>query len=257
MSALRPATLEVVDRYWADWLGCEVGALRPAATLVCPHGPGLSDYDGTFVLLAGGAPVVSLPPALLAELAPAARRWSVELVRDPVGLVVAHHPVRLVARVVGPAWVGYADAGSLRSPADGHAQLLTAADAPRVAALRRACTPEEWAHGGHTLEEGAAAGAFVDGHLAALAGYTRWGEHLAHISVVVHPAHRGLGFGRAVVARVAAEALAVGLVAQYRTLEVNAPARAVAASLGFVSHLASVAARYRPTPPGQSSNLAE
>jgi GNAT superfamily N-acetyltransferase len=254
------ASIELVDRYWAEWLGCTVPDLRPTSTRVHAHGPGLADYDGTFVLLAGGAPVISLPPALVPALEPVARRWSAEQVRDPVALAAAHLPVRDVARVVGPAWVGYADAGTLAAPAGVRARLLTGADASAVAALRAACAPEEWEHGGHALEEGTATGAFTRAAtgalLAALAGYTCWGNRLAHISVVTHPAHRGRGFGRAVVAGAASHALEAGLVPQYRTLEANAAARALAASVGFAAHLTTVAVPYRVAQPRPAHGVA-
>lgn len=253
MGALGAATARAVDRFWAGWLGCPADALRPPATLVFAHGPGLAGYDGTFVLLAGGAPVVSLPPALLAgPLGEAARGWSAEQVRAPTALALAHRPHADVGQVVGPAWVGYADAATLAAPrttrgraAEGHARPLTAADAPALAALRDACGPEAWEHGGHALADGPAAGAFADGRLAAVAGYARWGERLAHVSVVTHPDYRGRALGRAAVARVAALALARGLVPQYRTLESNAPARALAGALGFTAHLTTVAARHQ------------
>jgi GNAT superfamily N-acetyltransferase len=80
-----------------------------------------------------------------------------------------------------------------------------------MAELRGACDPEEWEHGGHALDDGPAAGVFVDGRLTALAGYTRWGGRLAHLSVVTHPAWRGHGFARAAVAHVATHGAAGGL----------------------------------------------
>ena len=262
MRALRAATVNAVDRYWAAWLGCTPGSLRPAMTAVIEHGPGLADYDGTFVLLAGGAPVISLPRARLGALEARARHWCGEQVRAPGELARAHEPHVEVARVVGPAWVGYADAGTLIAPPamptpGSRSRLLTSADAPMLAELRRACDAEEWEHGGHALEDGTAAGAFVDERLVALAGYTRWGDRLAHLSVVTHPAWRGHGFGRAAVAHVAAHALDRGLVAQYRTLEANAASRGLGTALGFLPLLTTVAARYRSAPRGRLKDVAE
>ena len=262
MRTLRAATVNAVDRYWAAWLGCTPRSLRPARTAVIEHGPGLADYDGTFVLLAGGAPVVSLPRARLGTLGARARCWSVEQVRAPGELARAHEPHVEVERVVGPTWVGYADAGTLIAPPalptpGSRSRLLTSVDAPVVAALRRACDAEEWEHGGHALEDGTAAGAFVDERLVALAGYTRWGDRLAHLSVVTHPAWRGHGFGRAAVAHVAAHALDRGLVAQYRTLEANAASRGLGTALGFLPLLTTVAARYRSAPRGRLKDVAE
>jgi predicted GNAT family acetyltransferase len=87
------------------------------------------------------------------------------------------------------------------------------------------------------------AGVFADGVLAAAAGYEVWGETIAHIAVVTHPAFRGRGLGAAAVSRIAAEAVERGLLAQYRTLEANAPSLAIADRLGFQPYARSLAVR--------------
>ena len=90
------------------------------------------------------------------------------------------------------------------------------------------------------------AGTFAAGVLAAIAGYEVWGDAIAHISVVTHPAHRGRGLGAAAVSRIAAEALERGLLAQYRTLEANASSLAIADRLGFQPYARSLAVRLAP-----------
>jgi predicted GNAT family acetyltransferase len=90
-----------------------------------------------------------------------------------------------------------------------------------------------------------ASGVYHGNELVALAGYEVWGEMIAHIAVVTHPAFRGRGFGRCAVAHVARAALAAGLIPQYRTLESNLASIRVAESLGFslYAYATSVAVR--------------
>jgi predicted GNAT family acetyltransferase len=82
--------------------------------------------------------------------------------------------------------------------------------------------------------------------LVAVAGYTVWGDVIAHIAVITHPQYRGQGYGRAVVSRLTEEVLRQGLVPQYRTLEANQPSMAIARTLGFAYYATTVAVRLKP-----------
>lgn len=78
------------------------------------------------------------------------------------------------------------------------------------------------------------------GWLSALAGYDLWGKSVAHICIITHPACRGRGHGRAAVSELTRLVLARRLIAQYRTLDGNAPAMAIAAVLGFERYATTV-----------------
>jgi hypothetical protein len=249
----------VVDRYWAEWLGCTVPDLRPTSTRVHAHGPGLADYDGTFVLLAGGAPVISLPPALVPALEPVARRWSAEQSVIPSPSRRPHLPVRDVARVVGPAWVGYADAGTLAAPAGVRARLLTGADAPQW----RRCAPRAPPRSGSTGDTRSRRGPPPAPSPAPPRRFTSGPGRVHLLGQSPGPHQRGHAPGppRARVRarrrrRAASHALEAGLVPQYRTLEANAAARALAASVGFAAHLTTVAVPYRVAQPRPAHGVA-
>lgn len=242
---LSPEARAVADAYWARVFGCAPERLRPSGPLVLPHSPELADYSGVYLLTFGAAPVVSLPPSLVeshgARAAAAAR--------DGLGDEARWRAVfsGRVETVIGPAAIRYADRGTLRPlPPDDSTRLLTLDDADALAALRRACWPVEWEHGGSELGNHPVAGAFAGGVLAAVAGYEVWGETIAHIAVATHPAFRGRGLGAAAVSRIATEALERGLLAQYRTLETNAPSLAIADRLGFQPYARSLAVRLAP-----------
>ncbi len=88
-------------------------------------------------------------------------------------------------------------------------------------------------------------GAFAGGGLAVVAGYEVWGDQIAHLAIVTHPAHRGRGLGAAAFAFAARAALDAGLIAQHRALLSNTHSMSIARRLGFVPYSVSLAVRLR------------
>lgn len=241
---LAPSTLDAADGYWAAFLGVPRSRLRSPRPLAIPHAGGLSDYRGVYVQAFGGAPLVSLPPGLLAPFGPAAAAAAPGLGEDEDRWRAVFGA--RVDRVVGPAAIAYADAGTFRGLSiDAELRPLTEADRPALDALRDAMPAEEWDHGGGDLGGMPVFGAFADGVLAARAGYEVWGGRIAHLSVATHPAHRGRGRGAAVFASATRAALEAGLVAQHRALQSNTQSLRIARRLGFVPYAASLAVRLR------------
>jgi GNAT superfamily N-acetyltransferase len=244
VSKLTTAATRAIDEYWSASFACAVDALRPARAVVVPfaaHNP----YNGVYAMSFGAEPIISVPGSRVDELTPLLRSWTSHTL---------HHPERALASlgepaqtVIGPAWVGYADAGTFHADAlRQRARLLDADDAPAVETLRQSCPVHEWDHGGtQQIGDNTVAGSFADDVLVALAGYEMWGDRLAHLSVVTHPAHRGLGHGRSAVALIARHALEQGHVLQYRALESNTASRRVADALGFEHWATSLAIRFR------------
>lgn len=206
---LTAASLATIDAHWAAWLGCTIEELR-GQDIVVPH-----RGRGIFILSRAGA-VVAVPPGIAAD------------------------------RVVGPAFIGYLDEATFAGDEDAEARLLDDSDADATEALRVACEPLAWEHGGpsHAV---AAVGVFHGATLAALSSYEIWSERIAHIGIVTHPAHRGGGLGTAAARAMTRIALARGLVAQYRTLLANAPSMAIARRLGFERYATTVSIRFSPT----------
>jgi GNAT superfamily N-acetyltransferase len=237
-------TLDLLDDYWAGFLGITRERLRPARPLAVAHA-GLGDYAGMYAQSFGGAaPVVSLPPAMIARYGQAAADAAAGGLADDERWRGVFEDA--LEAVVGPAEIRYADAGTLRpARGDAGARLLGEADRPALERLRRACGATEWEHGGSELGPHPVAGAFADAELAAVAGYEVWSGRIAHIAVLTHPAHRGRGLGAVVVRHVARAAVDAGLVAQYRTLASNTPSLGIADALGFVGYAVSLAVRLR------------
>ncbi len=237
---LGPSSLAAITRYWAGFFGRPAASLVAPGVQIVPHAE-LEHYRGVFCLQRGAATLVSVPPDRpgdwQARLAPLGADALMDAAAMAGQLGVAP------AQVIGPAAVAYADAAALRPlPAVG-TRPLTALDEQAHMALKAACSPLEWAHGGSELELLPLVGRFARGQLVALTGYELWGEQIAHSAVVTHPAHRGRGYGAEAVSLLAEQVIARGMIAQYRTLRANTPSLRLGASLGFVPFAQTLAVR--------------
>jgi GNAT superfamily N-acetyltransferase len=239
MPALTADTIATVDGYWAADLGCRRDELRSPHPVVLSHADDRS--AGIFILLIGEGPIISLPRHLYPVLHTTTERWSAAEVLDATFL-----RTRLgerAERIIGPAFIGYAERVTFRAIESNVACLLGAPDHQSVATLRAACDPVEWEHGGSGLGPNPAAGVYVGRKLVTLAGYQVWGGELAHIAIITHPHHRGHGYAGAAVSKLTETVLAHGLVPQYQTLDRNRPSIHVAQTLGFVRYGTSMAVR--------------
>ena len=242
---LAPATIEVADGYWAGFLGVPRSRLRPPRPFAVPHAAELGDYRGVYVQAFGGAPLVSLPMDLLVPLGQAVAEAASQGLEEDADRWRAVLGGR-VDRLVGPAAIAYADAGTFRGLSiAAEMRPLAEKDRPALDALRDSMPAEAWDEGGGEYDGTTVFGAFADGVLAARAGYEVWGGRIANLGVVTHPAHRGRGLGAAVFASAARAALEAGLVAQHRALQSNTHSMRIARRLGFVPYATSLAVRLR------------
>jgi hypothetical protein len=145
ISALDSTFLDLVDSYWAEFLGCSPGVLRHDRTQLLRHA-GLGDYAGCYIIEFGAAPVVSLPADEVETYRDVIARWQPGVVRTPAMPQAAFHD--RIARIIGPAFIGYADTKLFKKLAGGDARLLTDTDEKAVEILRNACPAEEWDNGG-------------------------------------------------------------------------------------------------------------
>jgi GNAT superfamily N-acetyltransferase len=196
---------------------------------------------GIFVLLIGEAPVISLPRHLSPVLRATAEHWSAADVLDVTCLRT--WVGERVERIMGPAFIGYADWTTFRAVEPNVACLLGARDYQQVATLCAACDAIEWELGGNVLGPNPAAGVYVGRELVALAGYQVWGGELAHIAIITHPQQRGHGYAGAAVSKLTEIVRAQGLVPQYQTFDSNRPSIQVVQTLGFVRYGTSMAMR--------------
>lgn len=242
MRELSQPTLDAVDRYWAAFFGCDSAIFVAPGTTILPHA-GIGDYHGLFWFRRRETLIISVPAARLERDRIALGGVPATLLDDlPRLQALIAAPIE---RVVGPAFVGYADAMTFQPVVARATRLLTADDRECFEDFRRACSTLEWEHGGSDLDEQPVAGCFVGDEIVAAGGFELWGDRIAHIAVVTHPAHRGQGYGRNVVSAIAAVVLERGLIPQYRTLLGNTPSIRIGAALGFAAYAESLSVRLR------------
>ncbi|MDB6078567.1 MAG: family N-acetyltransferase [Akkermansiaceae bacterium] len=224
--------MSIVTAYWAGFFDCISSELFAEPARFNGHVGEMEGYWGAWALFREGSAMISLPPDSEALIS------SLLTTRTIEEFAAALKPV--TERTIGPAYVGYA--ASLSGGSD-LARSLTPADAAALDQLQGACDETDWDHGGGSIDQ-PCSGVFIDGRLAALAGYEIWGGTIAHLSVVTHPAFRGKGHGRDAVAHLAERAIEAGLLPQYRTLESNLASIQIARALGFEHYASSMAVRF-------------
>jgi GNAT superfamily N-acetyltransferase len=242
------ASLEAVLAFWAARLGCDRAQLARPGTSVVRNGPDLAGYRGVTVVLRPPACVVAVPHDWY-ELAagrlgrrPAAAVFDIGLLREVFGSAVD--------RVIGPAWLGYADRSDFTPAPTMGTRPLTDRDLPALRRLADACGPTAWEHSGIRPGSASVFGCHAGGTLAAAGMLEPWGARLLHVGIVTHPAFRGRGYGKAVVSAMTAHGLAAGGVVQYRTLEANLASVGIARTLGFQRFARTLAVRLT-RPPGR------
>jgi GNAT superfamily N-acetyltransferase len=236
-----------IDAYWAAYFGLEPERLDRPGALVVPHAA-LAGYRGALAFRRGACGILSVPPALAASLLPVVSGRTADEVFDARFLEDLFG--NRVDRLVGPAWLGYADASDFRPAATGGVRLLGDADEAALRRLASACGQPDWEHSDLDTGRPPIAARFVGDEIVAAAGYDVWGGALAHVGVATHPLHRGRGHGTAVASAIIETALSRGLIAQWRTLEANTPSTRIAAALGFRAYGATIAVRLLQTEPG-------
>ncbi|GAB3837600.1 GNAT family N-acetyltransferase [Micromonospora andamanensis] len=135
-----------------------------------------------------------------------------------------------VAEVLGPASLAYLDADDVR-PAQLDTTEVVRGDQVDLATLLASATVDDADECGLAEIDSSP---FVVRHgdqCVAAAGYRRWPERVAHMCVLTAADHRGRGLARAVASAAVTDALAGGLLPQWRARP--QPSRRVARALGF------------------------
>jgi hypothetical protein len=221
------ATLtERAREIWAGQAGFDFPAPGAVAVGVAAES-GLCPPGWAGMVVIGGAAVVTVPEARYLDAVRAA------VTAPDVGLI-GRLPV---AEVLGPATLAYAGAVTGLGPCE----RLPAAH-PDVAALVAAVPAAE---AGESALDELTSDAFLlreGARVVAVAGYARWEPAVAHLSVLTAVDRRGRGLARVVAAAAAADALAAGLLPQWRARPVAS--RRVARAIGFVELGEQVSVRW-------------
>ena len=213
----------------------EVRVLTTGASRLCPPGwAGMILLDGAVLAT---APTAEQADLLTAALADAGSLFSLE--RPGTGSLP-------VLESLGPAGLAYLSPADLQSYGDERpedparpAPGVDWAGPDEVAPLLAAADPAE---AGESGLEGLPRAAVVrsGGQVVAACGWERWPADTAHLCVLTHPDHRGRGHATRVAAVASADALAAGLLPQWRARV--RPSLRVADKLGYqlVAHQRSL-----------------
>jgi GNAT superfamily N-acetyltransferase len=227
---------DLVDRAWAQALGCDVRLVHRPGVHVVPGGERLQGLAGVYMARLGEAALVYCPPwvreraeTVLAGLSPA-EAFRADTCARLAGAVTS--------QVHGPSWHGFVDPAHLVTPVEGRGRRL-AVDHPLLTELRHACGDDDWAEGGfffgEDLEDEAAIvyGIEERGRLVAAGNLTPFLSRPADVGLVTRPEERGRGLATSLTVRMVTDVLPhVGIV-RYRALITNAASLRIAASLGF------------------------
>jgi hypothetical protein len=137
----------IADEWWALDFGCDPDELRPERVRVQAHKARLSGTPGIWMLVSGGAPVISMPLDVFKTLGERAEAWTAALISDETRLLqeLSGLAPGRVGKVIGPATISYGSAASL-DLRDAARALLVPAEAS-IAELKAACG-EDWNDGG-------------------------------------------------------------------------------------------------------------
>ena len=239
-------SLQAVVAFWTAHLGCSEVQLAKPRTSVVSNGPELASFRGATVVFRPPACVLAVPADWYEPVASRVGQWPPAAVFDVV--VLRHVFGAAVGQVIGPAWLGYADASDFRPAPTMGARLLGDQDLPQLQRLAAACGPVAWEHSGIHPARPPVFGCFEGEVLAGAGMLERWGDRLLQVGIVTHPDYRGRGYGKAVVSAMTAHGLAAGGVVQYRTLQANLPSVGIAQALGFQRFAQTLAVRLIPPP---------
>jgi RimJ/RimL family protein N-acetyltransferase len=235
-------SIRAIDAYWAADLNCGVEDLH-CDRITVTRNPRLIRHPEAFAFKRDRACVIAVPGALVDAVSAATTGLKADEVFNERFLRRLLGPA--VERIVGPAWLGYADETDFHPLDNPGARLLIPNDMPSLHDLAGRCSVAEWEHSSIEFDREPVFCCFVNGRAVAAATYEVCGLELGHIGVITDPAHRGQGYGKAVVSAVTRYGLDRGLTMQYRTLESNTASVAIARSLGFQRYAATIAVRLK------------
>ena len=218
-----------VHRLWAELAGVPVGSFSTGAPRpVVSPGSGICPPGWVGIVAVADAVLITVPsPAAARTVAPALRAAGEGRLLDPTALA-AH---RLVAEVLGPAWLGYLDPARFVPGHLGRLVERLPSGHDDLAALAAAVGRDE--AGESALEDltSEVVVAREGGAVVCAAGFQRWPHRVAHLGVLTAEPARGRGLASATASAAVEQALSQGPLPQWRARP--SPSRRVAVRLGF------------------------
>lgn len=226
-----------VDRYWAD----ELGLASVAAELPPVSCRAQSRFRGVQVFRIRDVVVIAAPPGRVDGVRDAIAGRAPDAVFTTEWLAGVFGSD--AERILGPAALHYADATTFRFVPGATARALSESDSGAYRDFVTRVPPAEVEESGIPAEVHHVYGVFVGDALCGVAHLEEWRSVIAQIGVVTDPAHRRRGFAKEAVSALARDALARGLVLQWRALVSNEGSIALARAMGFEYYASTIFVR--------------
>lgn len=212
---------EIVDAYWANFLGCTPSALYDYGDTIARH----RTFPGLFCLEIGDSRVLSIASDIntTPPCGPLSREWIYSTLMTSGS----------VDEIYGPGDLLYCTADTFEPNDKTPCQPLKDEDQNT---RERFASQAEWQDGiqNGMLSWAYAFGIYQDGKLVSAATTVVWDDTIAALKVATLPDYRGRGFGRAVTSAVTHTILSeTHLIPQYDTAVNNHPSQQIASGLGF------------------------
>lgn len=228
-----PTTRSRVDASWSKTFDLDPVELHRPGVRVREHNTPRTAWRGLYVLSVDESVFVFTPADLTEPISRALTgvdantalvpEWWRGVFADPA------------VRVLGPSVHHYLDDGTgLAAHAAG--RRLNPLDSAALNALRGAVDVREWQHAGFDEEAPMLFGLFEGDELAAAANLTPGPAAASDVGVLTRQDRRGRGYGTALAATAAKQAIGLYGVARYRSLDTDIASLAVARRLGFTEY---------------------
>lgn len=215
---------EAARAAWAQLLGLDV--LERVQVVFAPESP-LCRRGWIGILGVDGTVTASVPHADLCV--PVEEALAGLTAEDAVCAEVIEPRLPATRSVLGPAPLFYPP----REYVLGELAGVEHVSHDELEALFQFVTPDELDESGMLEVTSLAFGSrTAEGDMAAVCGYRRWSNDVAHLSVLTQPAHRREGHGRRAALAAIRHAMDVGLLPQWRARP--SPSQALARSLGLI-----------------------
>lgn len=232
-------SIQNLEKFWFEFLGCEPTDLKIQKTFVCSHGT-LKGYNGVFFFNKDEGSIVSAPAQMMHEIRSKIPWQGISSVAKIESIFK-----NKIERIVGPAWIGQITLDQFISYHGEETRVLTSQDNEALRDFLQGSSEIEIQYSGIAIDDNSKVGHFIDGKVAAVACYSIKENILAHIGVLTHPSYRGQGLSKHVVSKITEMALSTGLGIQYQTLQTNIAAIKAAQSIGFSQYAETIAVRLK------------
>ena len=233
----------LIEQHWMWMFGMSSDEFASPLTAIAHRSPFFEDYNGAWIFEREGRWVVTVPSDLRDEIASKivsiseSRRLTEEGARELFK--------DRVLRIIGPVYQGALEPSHFKPFLRHSSRLLLENDRHALEELLGACDSADVDYSGVDIHSIPLHCCYSEGRLVAVAKEIDISPYAMNPGVLVHPAFRGQGYGKAAVSATVESIFAQGRVVSYQTLANNVPSVGIAQDLGCKDYARHLAVRLR------------